>query len=223
MLSWFHVIEYSNNVFAEVGNLSLNSTQAEAFQALNDAATTVFNNPALPLTQTNFTDISNLLDSLNPANITANPTEDGIMEDIVNITIKLYQIVFEGGGFEPPETGGLESEDPTEIINAFYAVFQLAFAYFFICAGVVLISIAVFSWLSSLSIPKDKARREYIGMASNFLLGTGLALCATMDVTTAADNLGESPWSLPVVVLVLFIALLLNHIPRAISKMSKEE
>jgi hypothetical protein len=55
---------------------------------------------------------------------------------------------------------------------------------------------------------------RYIGILANFLLGTGLALLAIMVVTDAADNLGESPWTLPLLVFVFLIALALNHVGR---------
>lgn len=51
----------------------------------------------------------------------------------------------------------------------------------------------------------NKTWRNYIGIASNILLGIGTCLLSTMLLTSASDNLGESPWSLPLLVFVLVI------------------
>lgn len=74
-----------------------------------------------------------------------------------------------------------------------------------------MIGIGILSWLSML--PENRSWRHYIGVIANILLGTALALFTTMILTDAADNLTGSPWTLPLLVFILFIALVLNHVP----------
>ncbi len=72
-------------------------------------------------------------------------------------------------------------------------------------------------------LPSNRSWRHYIGITTNFLLGAGLALLSVMVVTINADLFGESPWTLPLLVFVLLIALLLNHVPRSGRRREKVE
>lgn len=71
-------------------------------------------------------------------------------------------------------------------------------------AGLVIIGIAILAWLSMLK--EKRTWRHYVGIASNFLIGLGVALLALLLVTDAADDIGSSPWTLPLLVFVLFIS-----------------
>ncbi|RQM04667.1 hypothetical protein DH86_00004202, partial [Scytalidium sp. 3C] len=112
----------------------------------------------------------------------------------------LFKVVLEDFGFEAP--GDIEALSAQAQIDAFYSVFTLVF-------GLPLLL------FSTSMVDGNKTWRNYIGIASNILLGIGTCLLSTMLLTSASDNLGESPWSLPLLVFVLVIALILNHIPLA--------
>lgn len=62
--------------------------------------------------------------------------------------------------------------------------------------------IAILAWLSMLK--EKRTWRHYIGIVSNFLIGLGVALVALTLLTNASDDLGSSPWMLPLLVFVLF-------------------
>jgi hypothetical protein len=66
--------------------------------------------------------------------------------------------------------------------------------------------IGILAWLSMLK--EKRTWRHYIGIVSNLLIGLGVALLSVMLVTSASDNLGSSPWTLPLLVFVLFIGKL---------------
>jgi hypothetical protein len=71
-----------------------------------------------------------------------------------------------------------------------------------VAAGLVLIGIAILAWLSMLK--EKRTWRHYIGIISNFLIGIGVALLAVMLVSDASSDLGSSPWTLPLLVFVMF-------------------
>jgi hypothetical protein len=68
-----------------------------------------------------------------------------------------------------------------------------------------LIGIAILAWLSMLK--EKRTWRYYIGIVSNFLIGLGVALLSLTLLTSASDNLGSSPWMLPLLVFVIFIGM----------------
>jgi undecaprenyl pyrophosphate phosphatase UppP len=84
-----------------------------------------------------------------------------------------------------------------------------------------MIGIGILSWLSML--PGNRTWRHYIGIITNILLGTAVALFTTMILTDAADNLTSSPWTLPLLVFILLIALILNHVPMSSRARAKKE
>lgn len=74
-----------------------------------------------------------------------------------------------------------------------------------------MVGIGILSWLSML--PENRTWRHYVGVLANILIGTGIALLTTMILTDAADSLTSTPWTLPLLVFALLIALILNHVP----------
>ena len=208
-VSWRHVIEFADSVLgAPLDALSnLTATALDLSNAWNKSATIVLSNAFLPVTQAQFESIEANLGILSPS---SNSTDDEYSNATDGILVELLKIIFDGYGFEPPESSDEAAESQLEILNSYFKVFELVFGYFFVCAGLVLIFLAALSWLSR---PKGGSRKHYVGMVSNIIFGLGLALLSTMALTDAADNLGESVWTLPLVVFVLAIALVLNHTP----------
>ena len=105
------------------------------------------------------------------------------------------------------------------IINAYYAVFELVFGYFFIAGGLVVIFLGILAWLSH-SKGRHESRSYLGGIISKFIIGLGLVFLSTMVTNDSADNLGESAWTLPLVFFLLIIALILDHLPYSSFKKS---
>lgn len=233
-VSWRHVIEYLNIAFAPLDNLANdpNATNETIYEAWNDTISNIVN--TVPLTDEQWFTVTDDWNSTFYPPTAVNVTVEQHTNATFEILSILYESIFNGYGFEPPVSGdGIEEAITTiaqfnDKVQEYENVFTLIFAYFYICSGLVLISISVLSWLSLLKEERKgpESRRAWIGIISNFLLGVGSCLLSIMvglnpDVNSSADKLGESAWPLPVMVFVLFIALLLNHIPRGISKFGK--
>jgi hypothetical protein len=212
-VSWRHIIEYINSTFDLLDSTYSNTTatQQDIYNAWNATVDEVLSNPYLPVTEDVWDEIVDELLLLSPS---SNATGDQQMNATQNIQTELFKIIFDGYDFEPPETDETTTQTLDEVWNSYYSVFELVFGYFFICAGLVLIFIGILSWLTLLKGEGRPSRCRYVGIISNFALGMGLTLLSVMVLTQAADNLGESVWTLPLLVFVLAIALVLNHTPR---------
>lgn len=218
LISWRHITEYTYHVFGTLLGIldAINSSekfpaQSVIVDAFNFSMTTVLNNTFFAVTDDEFNSILDgytILAGENGTNITyGSPEYTMTMREVL---IDLLEIVFTGYGFEPPaiEAGAL----PSEIYDKYYGVFNLIFVYFFVSAGIVLISLGVLTWIT-LKEKSSRSRCRYIGIIANVLFGLALALLSIMETTSAAGNLGISVWTLPLLVFILFIALLLNHTP----------
>jgi hypothetical protein len=203
-ISWRHIIEYINTQFANVvdQNSNLNIT------ALGETVNNVLNNSFLPVDEDQFEKIISLYDNIQLTNI----SQETLGDDYLKIVIRLLEIIFNGYGFEPPMSSTENSEDYGALFNSYYAVFELVFGYFFISAGLVLILLGTLSWLSH-SKGLHESRAHLGGIISKFVIGLGLVFLSTMVMNDNADNLGESPWTLPLVFFLVAIALILQHLP----------
>jgi hypothetical protein len=205
-VTWRHIIEILNMVFGSITNLSPDASLNELYSALNSTIWQAWD--AVPAVSNDT--LTEALEALQDFSPESNATEAQMNDSLEKIVLALAKAVFDGYQFEPPNE--IEGENPQDTINAYYAVFELVFGYFYICAGVVLIGLAV---LSLLSMHKDGSSahwRRYVGIGTNLLLGLGLALLSTMVLTDNADVLGESPWPLPLLVFVLIIGELLFYV-----------
>lgn len=212
-VSWRHIIEYINTTFTLLDNTYNNATATDQdlYYAWN--ATIDYVLETFTVTEDTWNSIQESLSYLSPP---FNATDDQAFNATENLLTELFTTIFDGYDFEPPETDSLTSTNPSSqnldlVLNSYYTVFELVFGYFFIAAGIVLISLGVLSWLSLPKVEGPTHRTRYIGVISKFVLGLGMTLLSTMVLTQAADNLGESVWTLPLLVFVLAIALLLNH------------
>jgi hypothetical protein len=196
---WRHVIELVTKYFSAIMAISDSSTLADLYTALNDTIYSAYE--SFPLSNDTFTEALESLELFSPeSNATTEQQEDGYE----SILLGIFKAVFDGFGFEPPSEAEGESFD--DIINSYYAVFELIFGYFFICAGIVVMGHGVLSALSMHRDGFDNHWRRYVGIAANLLLGLGLTLLSIMVLNEDnADNFGESVWTLPLLVFVLFI------------------
>lgn len=203
-ISWRHIIEYLNHTIwpaVPLDSVTFNDT------ALNLATMTILSNTYLGISDEVFEKLNTTLYALDYAEGT--PFETALTK--WELLLELMQIIFDGYGFEPPASA-TDTEDPLALISSYLNVFYLIFGYYVISAGLVLIILGVLSWLSH-SKGLHESRSHLPGIISKFVIGAGLMLLSTMTLSWAADNLGESAWSLPLVFFLLGIALICNHLP----------
>jgi hypothetical protein len=222
---WRHLTENLDSLFDNIANLlSLDNFTAEQYftavsSTVNATLTSfwpTYNDTAI------IDEIYHSLDIIDP-NSGLNATAEEYVEAAHGITLELFKIVLEDYKFEPPTS--VDGETFDDQINAYYAVFELVFCtlfslqvslsplifsdltlpsgYFFITAGIVLISISVLSWLSMLK--SQRVWRTYLGIGANFVLGAVLMLLTTMYFTDNIYTFGSSPWVLPLLVFILLI------------------
>jgi hypothetical protein len=210
-VSWRHINEYISTTFAPI-NAALSSattTDQDVFNVWNSTINFVTDNPSFSVSQDTWDSLQNSLALLSPS---SNATDNQVENATDNILTQLFTTIFDGYNFEPPESDSTGPQSLEEVLSSYYNIFELVFGYFFICAGLVLIAIGVLSWLS---IPKGKGHKSvysWVGIISKFALGLAFVLMSTMVLTQAADNLGSSVWTLPLLVFVLAILLVLNHV-----------
>ncbi|KAL4785150.1 bacterial low temperature requirement A protein-domain-containing protein [Aspergillus varians] len=156
--------------------------------------------------------------SLN-ATLSLPPDADPIefLETSLSAIMKSAQTIVENFGWEiPREIEGEGAEVFEEILNAVVRVFNLTFGYFAISTGLVLIFISTFLLLSS-DHRKAISRLRYICTGVTVFVGIAIVLLSIMTVTGAAENLGETPWCLPALMLIILGLLVLNHTPRELA------
>jgi hypothetical protein len=189
LVSWRHVIEFINTNFGPLDAAAAdpNISYADYLGDLNNTIANILNNGFLVVSQDDYDNITNSAGLLTNTSLSNDETTQ--LEG--NILIGLLKIIFNGYGFEPPESDLEATEDSNQILNIYYSVFELVFAYFFICAGLVLIFQGILSWLSH-SKSLHESRSHLWGIISKLVIGLGLVLLSNIDLTQSADTLGES-------------------------------
>ena len=212
-ISWRHILEYISTNFSNLITVvtAATSTRQDIFDALNSTINAVLNSNTFEVTEEMWEKVQSELAILSP---TSNSTDDMQNSAMDMIFGSLLQTILDGYGFEPPQTEDTTPSSLEDISNSHLNVFSLVFKYFIISAGLVLIFLAFLTSLPLLEHNRRELRFRRIGIVGNVVLGIALALLSTMVLTDAANNLGDSVWTLPLPVIVLFIALLLSHVPR---------
>jgi hypothetical protein len=200
-ISWRHVVEYVDRTFASI------TTSNFTVQDLSNVIDEVMNNEIFEVTEAAYVNVTTLFDNFQ----SPNATSAEMKQDALGIILGLLRTIFNGYGFEPPESA-VSSDDAIVLIDAYYSVFELVFGYFFISAGLVLILLAVLSWLSH-SNGLYESRAHLGGIVCKVVIGVGLVFLSLMVMSENADKLGESPWTLPLLFFLLLIALILQHLP----------
>ncbi|BCS23604.1 uncharacterized protein APUU_40048A [Aspergillus puulaauensis] len=122
--------------------------------------------------------------------------------------------VVENFGWEIPTE--IEGEGPlvfAETFDAVLRVFNLTFGYFAVCTGLVIIFSSVF-WILCSDHTTGASLPRYISTAVNMLVGLAIALLSILTVASAAENLGETAWCLPALMLIMLGLIVINHLPR---------
>lgn len=213
ILSWRHVVEYIERVFA-----TYPSTFDDGFgpfiESTGEAIEIIVENPFITVSEEVLSYINGNYTILTNANLSATDvaTQETILDSLKFVLIDLLQVTVSSYGFEPPDAEAEASKDPLETYQDYFNVFHLVFEYFFISAGLVLVFLGILSYLSH-SKGRHESRSHYVSIISKLVLGIATMLLAIMVRTAAVDNLGESAWTLPLVFFILAIALILNHIP----------
>ncbi|KAI9738088.1 MAG: hypothetical protein M1818_005516 [Claussenomyces sp. TS43310] len=211
ILLWRKICEIINALIIPLtDNVDLNEPGAigSAFKAYNSTITELLR---LFPPETNATgihsDVGAALSIINPTSNSTDGEQSSAAWRIIGLSLK---VVFEGYGFVPPvedeNFGGLQ--DVVTLLNTYFSIFDLCFGYVFVSAGGLLIGLAILFILRSEKAKRRKLSAFNVAVGSKICIGLGLLLLGTMVLTPAAETLGESAWTLPILVLVLGIGKL---------------
>ncbi|RAH41001.1 uncharacterized protein BO95DRAFT_518304 [Aspergillus brunneoviolaceus CBS 621.78] len=119
-------------------------------------------------------------------------------------------IVHNFGRNIPKEVAAKANLTFQEATDAVMKVFDLTFGYFCICTGLFLIFTMVFAILS---LPRDPHhfRMCRVSTGTIALVGLGLALLSLMNISGKSQAVGQSPWVLPALALIMLFLLALHH------------
>ncbi|RAK72397.1 uncharacterized protein BO72DRAFT_531896 [Aspergillus fijiensis CBS 313.89] len=119
-------------------------------------------------------------------------------------------IVHNFGWKIPKEVAAKANLTFQEVTDAVMKVFDLTFGYFCICTGLFLIFTTVFAILS---LPRDPHhfRMRRVSTGTIALVGLGLALLSLMNISGKSQAVGQSPWVLPALALIMLFLLALHH------------
>ncbi|MCJ1474324.1 hypothetical protein MMC13_002982 [Lambiella insularis] len=135
-----------------------------------------------------------------------------------------FNFVCENVGVEPPKE--FKTGDPTSALAGIFDLFNTVFVYFFICAGLCLIFLAILFWTGK----RRKLRGEILAIGVRILVGLGLSLLTLMDLpqyqnedNSAINTYLYTPWMLPTVVIcyglvVLIDNILIHYVRKVVSK-----
>lgn len=125
--------------------------------------------------------------------------EDAVFE----VMSEGFNFVCENVGVKPPKEFTVNG-DPLTAFAGIFELFNTVFIYFFVCAGLCLIFLAILFWTGK----RRKLRGEVLAIGLRMLVGVGLSLLTLMDLPSLQDNLTSpintylySPWMLPTVVI----------------------
>lgn len=102
---------------------------------------------------------------------------------------------------------------PVDSVDLFYNCANVRrLGYFAVCTGLVIILSSVF-WILCSDHTTGASLPRYISTAVTMLVGLGIALLSILTVTSAAENLGETAWSLPALMLIMLGRTSLLNLP----------
>ena len=131
---------------------------------------------------------------------------DGIFGTLINATFKYFKI--QASQKDTQKYLSIKPDPFTDLYNVL-KVYDLVFIYFFIAAGLTLVTMAVLIGLAK----KGKCAGDYAAILLRLVVGCGLAMITIVKVNTAAQqNFLYSAWMLPSVLLGLFIVVVLDGI-----------
>lgn len=131
---------------------------------------------------------------------------DGIFGTLINATFKYFKI--QASKKDTQKYLSIKPDPFTDLYNVL-KVYDLVFIYFFIAAGLTLVTMAVLIGLAK----KGKCAGDYAAILLRLVVGCGLAMISIVKVNTAAQqNFLYSAWMLPSVLLGLFIVVVLDGI-----------
>ncbi|KAL2811756.1 bacterial low temperature requirement A protein-domain-containing protein [Aspergillus granulosus] len=213
VLLWVHISADLGIIFDPFLDALLNGTGIPQLKVIfSDMLTNVFSR--FETTDVVFEEVQHSFNATIALPNNADPAE--LLETSLNAFTEAMKTVIENFGWEAPneiEGEGIEGLEATFV--AFTSVFKLTFGYFAVCTGLVLIFISIFSLLSFKSSPANKHHElRYGSIAVTAAVGLGIALLSLTTKTGAGENLGESPWAIAGLMLILLALLVVNHLPQ---------
>ncbi|KAL2827109.1 bacterial low temperature requirement A protein-domain-containing protein [Aspergillus pseudoustus] len=213
VLLWVHISADIEKIFNPfIDSLENGAGTPEVKALLTDMLTDVFSR--FETTDVVFDEVQRSLNETLALPDTADPFE--VLDTGLNAITEAMKTVIEGFGWETPteiEGEGIEGLDAA--YTAFTSVFKITFGYFTVCTGLILIFIAIFALLSFRPGPDSKHYRlRYTSIAVTAGVGLGIALLSLTTKTGAGENLGESPWAIAGLMLILLALLVVNHLPQ---------
>ncbi|KAH8698586.1 bacterial low temperature requirement A protein-domain-containing protein [Talaromyces proteolyticus] len=209
-LLWYHITTDLDSIFNSLSTAIDNESPTGLRASMSEIFTTVFSR--FETTEEVFNEAQMSL------NETLSLPADANFTEVISVGFTLitdsYKTVIEDFGWETPEeTSNEGAEGFLESYDAILSVFNLTFGYFAVCTGLILIFISI---LSILSFNHKNVHHwlQYLSTAVNLLIGLGIVLLSTITLTSNAETLGESSWTLPVLMLILLALLVLHHLPR---------
>jgi hypothetical protein len=208
VLLWVHISGDIGKIFDPFLNALLDGTtttpqlQTIFTEMLND----VFSR--FDTTDVVFNKVQHSLNETLALPATADPSD--LLVTGLDAVTEAMKTVIEGFGWEAPtEIEGEGIEGLEAAFTAFTSVFKITFGYFTICTGLILIFIAVFSLLSLQPGPhRSENRLRYICTGTTMAVGLGIALLSLTTRSGAGENLGESPWAIAGLMLILLACML---------------
>ncbi|KAL4867966.1 hypothetical protein BDV12DRAFT_108574 [Aspergillus spectabilis] len=211
VLLWVHIMGDLDKIFNPFLNALLNETSTPQLQTLlSDMITDVFSR--FETTDVVFEEVQHSINETLSLAADTDPAE--VLVSGLNAITEALKTVIENFGWEAPseiEGEGLEGLEAVYV--AFSSVFKITFGYYTVCTGLILIFICVFAMLSLRHDQKHHWWR-YAATAVMAAVGLGIALLSLTTRTGAGENLGDSPWSVAGLMLILLALLVLNHLPR---------
>ncbi|KAL3456011.1 bacterial low temperature requirement A protein-domain-containing protein [Aspergillus heterothallicus] len=213
VLLWVHISSDIDKIFSPFLDALLNGASTPRLkELLSDMLTDVFSrfettDVVFDEVQRSFNETLALPDTVDASELLVTGL-DAITESM--------KTVIEGFGWETPseiEGEGIEGLEAAYV--AFTSVFKITFGYFTISTGLVLIFISVFALLSFRAGPAVRhPLLRYASVAVTAAVGLGIALLSLTTKTGAGETLGESPWAVAGLMLILLALLVVNHIPQ---------
>ncbi|KAL1963317.1 hypothetical protein VTN77DRAFT_8438 [Rasamsonia byssochlamydoides] len=199
---WSHIAEDVRKKLYALIDLPANPTPQQFFNVWNSTITSVFE--VFPSNQDVYDEVQRALQVISP---TSNATDAEANSELVTLVTDMSTVIFEGFGWEVPEILALISRMGTSPHSTK--------PYFCISAGIVLISIGVLTFVAYGGDVHHHRNQffRFLSISANILAGIGVALLSMAVLTGTSTTLGGTPWTLPMLVLLLLILLVINHIP----------
>lgn len=232
---WWKVFETITNVNTEIFVNSLgpalndetfNVTTSWFVEQINNTVTNVFNTypPKYAVTVEEFNTalekLSAIPDALwmDPTVTEEAPEVKDFLQVLTNLVLTIENSLLAGfkiDGFSGFTNSTLTSEEEekfqTTVAQINWGKYDLVFKYAYIAAGITLVLMNILFIITS---SRKWRAFDYFQKTTNFLIGVGLCLVTLVTLNLERyENFTDTPWPLPMLLLVFFAVLVLHHLP----------